>query len=255
MQKAVASKETNEAAQGTCVLPIRASGLRVTRGDRTILDGIDFAITNETSTTVLLGPNGAGKSVLIRVLAGLMQADSGALTWAGMPPDSPRITRIGFVFQRPVLLQRTALANIEFALSVHGIAVGDRAGVALAALAGAGLEHLANQPARELSGGEQQRVALARAVACKPEILILDEPTANLDPASTAAFERSLLAIRARGTPILLITHDLGQARRLASQVIFMHQGRIREQTPAEEFFVNPRSPEARAFLNGDIVI
>jgi tungstate transport system ATP-binding protein len=255
MQKVVAFSETDDAAHKGYVLPIRAFGLRVTRGGRTILDGIDFAISNAPTTTVLLGPNGAGKSLLIRVLAGLMQADSGALTWAGLPPDRPRISRIGFVFQRPVLLQRTAQANIEYALAVHGIAAGDRATAAHAALKGAGLEFLANQPARQLSGGEQQRVALARAVACKPEILILDEPTANLDPASTAAFERSLIAIRAGGTPILLITHDLGQARRLANQVVFMHQGQIREQTPAAEFFVNPRSPEAGAFVNGDIVI
>ena len=255
MQKSLASVGLTEVAQSAAVLPISASGLRVTRGGRAILDGVDFTLSTAHATTVLLGPNGAGKSVLVRILAGLLNADSGDVTWAGLRPDRRRIRRIGFVFQRPVLLQRTVLENLEYALGLHGIPAEDRATTARQALARAGLEHLAGQPARQLSGGEQQRVALARAVVCNPDVLILDEPTANLDPASTASFERSLQSIRANGTPILLITHDLGQARRLADTVVFMHLGRIREQSPAAEFFAAARSAEARAFVDGEIVV
>lgn len=255
MQKFLTSGNRSDAAQAAGVLPIRASGLRVTRGERAILDEVDFTLSVAPATTVLLGPNGAGKSVLVRILAGLLNADSGDVTWAGLRPDRRRIRRIGFVFQRPVLFQRTVLANLEYALGLHGIGIDERAKAAHQALARAGLEHLAPQPARQLSGGEQQRVALARAVACNPDVLILDEPTANLDPASTASFERSLQSIRANGTPILLITHDLGQARRLADTVVFMHLGRLREQTPAGEFFAAAHSAEARAFINGEIVI
>jgi tungstate transport system ATP-binding protein len=237
------------------VLPIEAQKLRVERGGRTILDNVDFAIDADAAATILLGPNGAGKSVLIRCLAGLMQPDSGTLTWAGKVPDRARISRIGFVFQRPILLERSALANIDYALRVTNAPVSDRVAAALQALDGAGLAHLAEQPARSLSAGEQQRLALARAIACAPELLILDEPTANLDPASTAAFEQSLHGIRQRGTPIVLITHDLGQARRLGDRIVFMHQGCIVETTPAAQFFTKPQCPQAAAFVKGELVV
>ena len=237
------------------LLPVSASKLCVSRGGRTILDGVDFVLSCAATTTVVLGPNGAGKSLLIRVLTGLLLADSGQLRWAGTPPDRARMARIGFVFQRPVLLQRSALANILYALSVTGVPKTEQDARARAAIATAGIEHLADQPARVLSGGEQQRLALARAFACNPELLILDEPTSNLDPASTAAIEEMLRSIRAAGTPILMVTHDIGQARRLADEVVFMHRGRIRERTAAARFFKLPETPEAAAFVRGEIVL
>jgi tungstate transport system ATP-binding protein len=255
MQKSVESGARCGTTQGSCVLPISASALRVTRGGRLILSSVGFDCPKVAATTVLLGPNGAGKSLLMRVLAGLTRADSGQLSWAGTPPDRTRIGRIGFVFQRPVLLHRSAFANIDYALKVTGVAREDRPALVEVALSAAGLAHLSEQPARSLSAGEQQRLSLARAIACRPELLMLDEPTANLDPASTAAFERNLQDIRARGTPILLITHDLGQARRLAERIAFMHQGQICETTPAADFFTKPRSREAAAFIRGEIVI
>jgi tungstate transport system ATP-binding protein len=255
MQKPAGFDAPGVPMRGSQVLPIHAIAVRVARGGRTILDGVDFEFGAAAGTTVLLGPNGAGKSLLARVLAGLIEADGGQLTWAGTKPDRQRMTRIGFVFQRPVLLQRTALANVEYALAVTHVPQDERRERAQRALADAGLAHLSGQPARVLSGGEQQRLTLARAVACNPELLILDEPTANLDPASTAAFERNVQGIRAGGTPILLITHDLGQARRLADHAVFMHLGRVREQAPAADFFSAPRSREAAAFIKGEIVI
>ena len=117
------------------------------------------------------------------------------------------------------------------------------------------MSHLADTPARVLSGGEQQRLAMVRSLACQPDIFFLDEPAANLDPASTAALEKMLHDVRARSTPLVLITHDLGQARRLADEIIFLHKGRICERTPALEFFDAPKSPEAAAYLKGEIVL
>ena len=255
MQRSVAPDAEYNRAEVSQLLPVSARNLQVSRGGRTILDGVDFSLTPAAQTTVILGPNGAGKSLLIRILAGLVAADSGQLTWAGTPPDRARMPRIGFVFQRPVHLQRSALANIVYALAITGTAKSDQQGQARAALANAGLADLAEQPARVLSGGEQQRLALARAFACNPELLILDEPTSSLDPASTAAIEAMVIAIRQAGTAVLMVTHDIGQARRLADEVVFMHRGRILERTPAGPFFKQPRTPQAAAFVKGEIVL
>ena len=256
MQRPVVREENGQrVVRSHGILPIVANQIALSRGGRQIFESVDFTLAATAETTVLLGPNGAGKSLFIRILAGLVDADRGHVTWSGTPPDRRRVQRIGFVFQRPVLLQRSAFANIDYALAVTGTPAPERTARAHQALEKAGLDHLANQPARELSGGEQQRLTLARALACDPELLILDEPAANLDPASTAAIEQVLKDIRSNGTPVLLITHDLGQARRLADQVVFMHLGKILEQTPDAEFFNAPRSREAAAFVRGEIVI
>ena len=177
------------------------------------------------------------------------------MTWSKCKPDLARTRSIGFVFQKPVLLRRTVLANIEYALTIAGISAADRRPAAEQALERAGLAHLQASPARVLSGGEQQRVALARALCVRPELLILDEPTSNLDPASIAAIETQLRHAQAGGVQTLMITQDLGQARRLAADVVFMHRGRIFERTKAAEFFAHPRTPEAAAFINGEIVL
>ena len=237
------------------LLPIAATKISLYRGGRAVLDGVDFEIGDRPGLTVILGPNGAGKSLLARTLAGLVAPDAGSVTWAGLPPDRTRVRRIGFVFQRPVLLRRSAAGNIAFALKVTGLEPAAWTARVQEALDIAGLSALADQPARMLSGGEQQRLALARAIACRPDVLILDEPAANLDPASTAAIEALLRAIRQTQTPILMITHDLSQARRLADSIVFMHRGRIIETTAAEPFFREPGSPETAAFLRGEIVI
>jgi tungstate transport system ATP-binding protein len=246
--------QPGETAASRALLPIRGEGLTVERGGRRILDAVDIEIGG-SGTLVLMGPNGAGKSVLARVLAGLIQPTAGSVTWAGRPPDRRRATRLGFVFQRPVHLRRSALANITYALAVSGVPKLQRLKRAKAALERGRIAHLAQSPARVLSGGEQQLLSLARALATEPEILILDEPTSALDPAATGAIEDLLTEVRAQGMRVVLITHDLGQARRLADEVAFLHRGRLVERTPREEFLARPRSVEAQAFVRGEIVL
>ena len=237
------------------LLPIAAKNLCVSRGGRAILNNVDFVVSDAPVTTVVLGPNGAGKSLLIRILAGLAGADSGELTWGGLAPNRARMARIGFVFQRPIHLRRSVLANIVYALGVSGVRKDSQLTRARSALSAAGLEHLADVPARVLSGGEQQRLAIARAFACQPELLILDEPTSSLDPASTAHIEDMLRTIRAAGTPVLMVTHDIAQARRLGDEIVFMHRGCILERAHATRFFNQPQTKQATAFIKGEIVL
>jgi tungstate transport system ATP-binding protein len=177
------------------------------------------------------------------------------VTWAGTPPDRRRAPKIGFVFQRPIHLRRSALANVTYALSVAGMPKAQRAERALAVLTRARIAHLAQAPARVLSGGEQQLLAIARALAAGPEILILDEPTSALDPAATTAIESLMQSVSRDGVRVVLITHDLGQARRMADEIVFLHRGRLIERTPREEFLAQPRSREAQAFMRGEIVL
>jgi tungstate transport system ATP-binding protein len=251
-----APKQTGADRGGAgAVLPIRGAGLVFERGGRRLLDHIDIEIAAGGGAMVLIGPNGAGKSLLMRVLAQLVAPTAGELTWSGRRPDRVRAPRIGFVFQRPVLLRRSVLANVEYALAVAGVVRPARGERALAALERARIAHLAQASARVLSGGEQQLLAIARALATGPEVLILDEPTAHLDPAGATAVEELIRGVRQEGTRVVLITHDVGQLRRLADDVLFLHHGRVVERTPAQAFFTRPSSAQAQAFLRGDIVL
>jgi len=193
-------------------------------------------------STIILGANGAGKSVLMRMMHGLLAPSSGTIAWR-------RAGRHAMVFQRPVMLRRSALANVSYALKLAG----EHEALAVDALKEVGLAHLADRPARVLSGGEQQRLALARAWALHPEVLFLDEPTANLDPSATREIETIIRAFDAAGTKIVMATHNLGQARRLGDEVIYLHQGRVVERAPVDQFFSRPASAEAAAFIKGEL--
>ncbi len=195
-------------------------------------------------STIILGANGAGKSVLMRLMHGLLAPSAGKVSWSGTG-------RQAMVFQRPVMLRRSALANVVYALEVAGVRDAERQ--AREALKEVGLAHLADRPARILSGGEQQRLALARAWALQPEVLFLDEPTANLDPSASREIEVLIRAFDAAGTKIIMSTHNLGQARRLGDEVLFLHQGRLVERAPVDRFFRQPASPEAAAFIKGEL--
>ena len=198
-------------------------------------------------STIILGANGAGKSVLMRLMHGLLEPTTGTVNWNAA--DTRR--HQAMVFQRPVMLRRSALANVVYALDLAGAPNARR--LAQEALKEVGLAHLADRPARILSGGEQQRLALARAWALHPEVLFLDEPTANLDPGATREIEALIRAFDAAGTKIIMSTHNLGQARRLGDEVLFIHHGRLVERSPVDRFFKAPASPEAAAFIKGEL--
>ena len=200
----------------------------------------------DAGRTAVLGPNGAGKSTLLRLMHGLLRPSEGQLHWA--QPLSQ-----GMVFQRPAMLRTTALANVEYGLKLKNVPQPERHARALAALERVGLPELAARPARRLSGGEQQRVALARAWALEPQVLFLDEPTASLDPASSREVERIVQDMAAAGTRIVMTTHNLGQARRIAEDVIFIDTGRVLEQSPAEAFFRQPATSAAQRFLQEEM--
>ena len=236
------------------VLPIECRRVVVTRSGRRLLDSVDVCIDG-TGLTVILGPNGAGKTLLLRIFADLFAPDSGEIRWAHSPPDRARAPKIGFVFQKPMMLRRSVIANVIYALAAIGIARHERTPRAHEILRLASLDHLAGTPARLLSGGEQQRLALARALATEPEVLLLDEPASSLDPAATLAIERMITTVRDRGTRLVLVTHDIGQARRLADTVLFMHRGRIVERARSADFFDNPAQDTARAYIEGRIVL
>ena len=195
--------------------------------------------------TVILGPNGAGKSLALRLLHGLLVPCAGRVERSA--------ERQAMVFQRPVLLRRSVAGNVAYALRAAGVPRRERPERLARLLAEARLP--ARRSARTLSGGEAQRLALTRALATEPDLLFADEPTASLDPASVAAFEAMLLRAVHGGLKVVLVTHDLGQARRLASDVVFLHRGRVEEHTAAPAFFDRPRSEAARTFLSGGLLV
>ncbi len=240
------------AAEPGSILPLAVRGLVLEIGGKRLLDGLDFVLAAGRRTLVL-GPNGAGKSLLLRVLHELLPPTSGELVWA--EPDPARRRRAqAFVFQKPVLLRRSVRGDLGVALSARGVPRGERRARIAEALALVGLSGVERRAARSLSGGEQQRLALARAWALRPELLLLDEPTASLDPAATRMVEAIVRDLSQRGVTIVMSTHDLGQARRLAEDILFLHAGRLVERGTADDFFRAPSSPLARAFLAGELL-
>lgn len=236
------------------LLPLELKGLSLTAGGRRLIDGVGLSLEHP-GISVIMGPNGAGKSLLLRLMHGLIAPTKGEILWAGVPMNGQIRRRQAMVFQKPVLFRRTAAANITHALGLRGVVRSERRPRAYQALQLAGLESRAATPARVLSGGEQQRLCLARALSLIPDVLFLDEPTASLDPASTLAIERLLIDAQHRGIKVIVVTHDVGQARRLAQDVIFLHHGKVIEHQPAPRFFTEPDSDVARAFLAGGLVL
>jgi tungstate transport system ATP-binding protein len=232
-------------------LAVRRLGYQA--GSVRILDDIDLDL-GAAGCTAIIGFNGAGKSVLLRLLHGLLPPTQGTICWDGIPVAQAR-KQLALVLQRPVLLRRSVAANVGYAMAVRGVARDERQRRLGALLADARIAHLADRPARVLSGGERRRVAIAQALATAPRVLLLDEPTTGLDPAAMNDIEVLIDRVRTAGTRIILVTQDRGQARRLADDMVFLHHGRILEHTPAKEFFAEPRSAEARAFIAGNLVL
>ncbi len=239
---------------GGGVLPLIAEGLCFEAGGRRLIDDLHVRI-DAGVITAILGPNGAGKSLLLRLLSGLITPSAGQVTWAGLPACRAVRARLAMVFQRPVMLRRSVAGNLRYALATRRFGPGERRRRLERALHLARLTALADRPARLLSGGEQQRLAIARAMSLEPDVLFLDEPAAHLDPASTLAVEALLRTAHAGGTTVVLVTHDIGQARRLAGSVAFLHEGRLLDHQPAPAFFAGPACPEARSYLDGRLVL
>lgn len=236
------------------ILPLMASQLSYATAAGTWVGPIDLTI-GQAGVTVVLGPNGAGKSVLLRLLHGLLEPTSGTVTWNGRRLDRDMRLRQAMVFQSPVVLRRSVAANLRYALRIRGYR-----GAALHERVETWLNHAdlieqVRRPATVLSGGEKQRLAVARALCGRPDVLFLDEPGANLDGASIVAIENLLRGARDAGTKLVLVTHDLNQARRIADDVVFMVAGQARERAPAAQFFEQPQTPEAKAFIEGRIVL
>src|SRR5262245_3451481 len=231
-------------------LPIAFQNVAYRADTTPILSALNLTI-EAGAPTLLLGPNGAGKTTLLRLAMGLLTPTAGGILYGAAPEVTRR--RHAIVFQKPVMLRRSVARNVAFALRA---AQRKPAAASIEALLVAvGLAALAERPARRLSGGEQQRLALARALARDPEVLFLDEPTASLDPNASKSVEDIIVGIARRGVKIVMATHDLGQAKRLAGDIVLLAHGRLIEHAPAAGFFRAPATDTGRRFLAGELVV
>jgi tungstate transport system ATP-binding protein len=233
-------------------LPIRFDGVEVNAGGTPILRNLSLTLASG-APTVLIGPNGSGKTTLLRTAMGLLPPAAGAVRWGDQGARSP--TRAALVFQRPVMLRRSVADNVRYALAVAGVPAAARAQRVFELLSLVGLASLSERPAPRLSGGERQRLALARALARDPTVLFLDEPTASLDPAATLVIEELVRTVSERGVKIVMTTHDLGEAARLAGEVVLLHRGQVIESGAASQVLGNPQTDLARRFIAGQLLL
>jgi tungstate transport system ATP-binding protein len=237
---------------GSSDLPIRFEQVSIADREVTILDRISLDI-EAGPPVVLIGPNGSGKTTLLRAAMGLIAPTRGRITWGGRETSLP--ARRAFLFQKPVMLRRSAAANLRYALAAARLPTARRAQRVEELLAMVGLGGLGERPARRLSGGEQKRLALAQALAREPDLLLLDEPTASLDPAAAKVIEDVIRKVAASDIKVVMSTHDLGEARRLAGEIVLMHRGRIIERGRAAEFLNAPQTGEGRTFIAGELLL
>lgn len=231
------------------LFPLTLSKICVRRRGKTILGPIDFTL-DQGGPLIVIGPNGSGKTTLLRVMHGIERISGGSLNWAA---DDP--AKHSYVFQQPTVLRRTVAQNLAYPLQLAGMSKPAIEAACTLWLNRIGMSDMVTTPATRLSGGERQKLAIARALIRKPDLLFLDEPTANLDGHTTREIEALLQDANTAGTRIVMATHDMGQARRLAADILFIKSGKIHEQTTANMAFSTPQTPELRAFLKGDIVI
>jgi tungstate transport system ATP-binding protein len=230
-------------------LPLVLEDLTFSAGGRPVLAGLNVTVATP-GVTAIIGPNGAGKSVTLRMIDGLLAPDRGRIDFGGRTRDD---IRRAFVFQKPGLVRADVAANVALALAPGRLGRAEKRARIAVALERVGLLDRAGDPARKLSGGEQQRLALARAWAVEPDLLLLDEPTANLDPGSTEAIESLVADMSLAGVKVLLVSHNLGQVARLAQDVVVLAAGRAVEHGPARLVLTEPRTPEARAYIKGEL--
>ena len=233
-------------------LPIALDNVQVAVNGAHLLSGITLRL-NAGAPTVLVGPNASGKTTLLHAAMGLVQPTSGTISWAGR--QLAALTRRALVFQRPVMLRRSVAANLRYALATAGVPRAMRGERTVQLLELVGLGALADRPAPRLSGGERQRLAIARALARDPLVLFLDEPTASLDPAATLAIEELIRTVSMRGVKVVMSTHDLGEAARLAVDVVLLHRGQIVETGSVDQVLKDPLTESARRFISGQLLL
>ena len=228
-------------------LPIYINDLSLILDERKILSSLNLSI-NSDDVTVIMGPNGAGKSIFLKILNGILTPTSGSITWNNKKQFSDTLNTQAFVFQKPILLRRSVIANLDYMDSV----LGNKKRISKDRLLKiVQLQKQKNQPARMLSLGEQQRLSLIRSLMLRPNLLLLDEPTANLDPASTKIIEDIILNLKMMGIKIIFVTHNILQAKRIADEIIFLNEGKMVEHLNKQEFFSNSKSIEVQNYLNG----
>lgn len=235
----------------TSILPLRLTQALVKKRNKILIGPIDLEIT-QGGITVILGPNGSGKTTLLRLMHGLERPRSGSLDWNCSTQKARQ--KQAFVFQTPVMLKQTVIQNVAYPLKLQKISKAERTAIANDWLERINLSEAKDLEAVFLSGGEKQKLALARALVAKPEVLFLDEPTANLDGQSTREIETLIKDSIASGVRVIITTHDIGQGKRLANDIIFLYRGKLHEKGNADIFFEKPKTKEATSFLNGEIV-
>lgn len=231
------------------MLPLVIKQLGVTVNNKPLLRSIELELADK-GISIIMGHNGAGKSILLKCMHGLLEPTEGSIHWSGSKATSLiNRKKQTMVFQKPLMLNRSVAANIEYVLKLRG----KPKNLQEKYMQSAGLSNKSSQPARSLSGGEQQRLAIARALACEPEVIFLDEPTANLDPDATLKIESQIYNASQQTIKVIMVTHDIAQARRLADDVVFISQGSVAEHSKAELFFNQPQSVAAKEYLSAYI--
>ena len=233
------------------LFPLIANGAEMRRGGKVLVGPVDLHLDPD-GVTVVIGPNGAGKTSLLRILHGIGRLSGGQLSWRC--EEAAARSRQSFVFQSPVMLRRSVRENLVYPLRIRGVSRREAIARAVDWATRVGLSETLNRQATRLSGGERQKLALARAMISEPEVLFLDEPCAALDGRATREIEEILGSIVASGTRLIMASHNMGQVRRLATEVVFILSGRVHEFSDVQKFFEGPETEEARAFLRGDIV-
>ena len=232
----------------TALFPLELKQVVVRRQRKRVLGPVDLVLYPQ-GPTVIVGPNGSGKTTLLRVMHGIERINAGQVTWA---KDDP--AKHAFVFQTPIMMRRSVAENLAYPLR---LAKRPEADIRIAVdywLTRINLKPVKDSPATRLSGGERQKLAIARALMRTPDVLFLDEPCANLDGYATRDIEVLLQDAAAAGTRLVMATHDMGQARRLAQNLVFMLDGKIHETGPSAQAFANPKTDALAAFIRGDIV-
>ncbi|HEY4705044.1 MAG TPA: phosphate ABC transporter ATP-binding protein [Thermoplasmata archaeon] len=239
-------------------MSLEIEGVEKAFGPRAVLRGVEARV-RPGEIYAVVGPSGAGKTTLLRIVDFLLPPEAGRVRYDGRAPPSGPIDRlalrrrIGMVAQNPLLFRGSVFYNVSYGLCVRGVEGSELLVRTLKALEGVGIPGLVNARASGLSAGEAQRVAFARAIVTRPDLLLLDEFTANLDPANVNALEAAVREYnRATGGTVILVTHNMFQAKRLAHRVALLLEGRIVEEGPVQEFFENPKDPRTRAFVNGE---